>query len=330
MTWRVSRAWFSAALGIGISVFFLWLAVKQVEFNDMLSTLKSANYGYIIISAAALAVGIALRSLRWHIISGTPPESLKHFYHATTAGVLSNMLLPARAGEVVRIFALTRLTGVRLANPIASAVLDRLMDIITILLCAGALFLFLPSYGLLDQWLSMIVLVGTLITAGAFAAAAGLGFVQRLTSRVVERWLSNWKVRPEVFFAELQVESRRVLSSSVSLRLGLVALLILLVDLIAVGSQVMAFHLEVPLLATPLLWTFLVIGSMLPSAPGYIGVYQTAAIWALSFFAVPPSSAVALAIVLQAASYLVAFAMAGPGFWKLLKSWISAQRANQI
>ncbi len=266
MTWRAVRAWFSIALGIAVSLYFLWLALSQVEFKAMLGTLKSANYGYIVISAAALAAGIALRSLRWHMIAGAPPEARKHFYHASTAGALSNMILPARAGEVVRIYALARLTGARLANPIASALLDRLMDIIAILIGAGVILSLPGGHGKLDHWLGTIVIVGILVTSAAFAAAAGLGFVQRLVSKVVERWLSNWRVRPDAFFAELHLESRRVMSSSMSLRLVFVAFLILLVDWVAVGSQIMAFHLEVPLLAAPVLWIFLVVGSLLPSA----------------------------------------------------------------
>ncbi|EFO33338.1 putative membrane protein [Roseibium sp. TrichSKD4] len=326
---RTPRAWFSIVLGISVSVYFLWIALRQVDFSAMLDTLTSANYSYIAISAAALAAGIALRALRWHLIAGAPPETKKHYYHATTAGTLSNMILPARAGEVVRIFALSRLTDFPLANPIASALIDRLMDIVAIFLCAGVLLFTLPGHGVLDQWLGTIFLVGAIITVSTFAATAGLGVVQRLVSRIVERWLSNWKVRPDVFFAELHLESRRVMSSTMRLRLILVAFLILVVDLLAVGFQIFAFHLNAPLLAIPLLWIFLVIGSMLPSAPGYIGIYQTAAIWALSFFAVPPSSAVALAIALQAATYFVAFTMAGPGFWKLIKSSLAAQKASQ-
>ena len=326
---RRSRTWFSIILGLTVSTFFLWLALRQVDFAALVEAVKSANYGFVLISCAALAAGLALRSLRWHMIAGAPPEAHLHFYHATTAGALSNMILPARAGEVVRIFALARLTGSRLANPVVSALLDRLMDVVAILLGAFALLFLLPNTGMLDQWLGTIVIVGGIITTAVFAAAAMMGVAQSLVARLAERWLKNWKMRPDAFFGELHAETRRVFESWMSFRLLVLLILILLVDWVAVGSQIFAFHLDLPPQAALLLWVFLVIGSLLPSAPGYIGVYQTAAVWALSFFSVPPSSAVALAVVLQAATYVVTFAMVGPGFWSLIKSALDAERARE-
>jgi len=62
-----------------------------------------------------------------------------------------------------------------------------------------------------------------------------------------------------------------------------------------------------------LLWVCLAAGSALPSAPGYVGVYQVASVWALGVFAVSPATAVALVTVLQLSTLLVAIAMAGPG-----------------
>lgn len=74
----------------------------------------------------------------------------------------------------------------------------------------------------------------------------------------------------------------------------------------------MALHLSLPIEAPLLLWVFLAASSALPSAPGYVGVYQVAAIFALSFYGVKASPAVAVALVLQAATLVVAILMALP------------------
>ena len=104
-----------------------------------------------------------------------------------------------------------------------------------------------------------------------------------------------------------------------SLKLLLLATLILGTDYAAIAVLLHAFNLSLPLAAPLLLWVCLAAGSALPSAPGYVGVYQAASVWALGVFAVSPATAVALVTVLQLSTLLVAIAMAGPGAIEILR-----------
>ena len=150
-----------------------------------------------------------------------------------------------------------------------------------------------------------------------YARSSGIG--EALIVRLAKRWLQRWPLQPEIFLAQLREEFRRLLGSWPGIRLVLLAALILCVDYGALAALLQAFDLSLPVEAPLLLWVFLAAGSALPSAPGYVGVYQVAAVWALSLFAVSAPTAVAIATVLQITTLAVAIVMAGPGAMGIFK-----------
>lgn len=325
MDTRRWRTGITVGLGFAVSGTFLWLALRQVDSDSLAVAFSSVDFPLVLVSAAALAVGLILRAVRWRVIAGAPASAHSHFSRATNIGVLSNMLLPGRAGDFVRIFTLARLSGARLAGAVASAVIDRLIDVFVLIASALALYFFLPLGAVLDRWLIVMVSGGVIAMAGLLVFARSMGAWQTVFVRFAGRWLQKWNLRPEVFLAELRAEIKNLLSGWLSVELVLVAMSILFADFAAISALLWAFHLALPFVAALLLWVFLAAGSALPSAPGYVGVYQVAAVWALSFFAVPASSAVAIAVVLQVTMLIVAFLMTGPSFFGFLKSALAAR-----
>jgi uncharacterized membrane protein YbhN (UPF0104 family) len=65
-----------------------------------------------------------------------------------------------------------------------------------------------------------------------------------------------------------------------------------------------AFHLELPMTAALLAGVMIPLGLMIPSSPGFIGVFQYMTIVALSTFAVPKEVALSVSIVVHAVSYI--------------------------
>lgn len=315
--WRTSV---TLGLGFVVSALFLWLAVRQIDSKSFARAFATVDFPFVLASAAALVAGLSLRAMRWRMIAGAPIAAYSTFFRATNIGALSNMLLPGRAGELVRILTLARLSGTKLAGPAASALIDRVIDVFVLIATALALYLFLPLSAVLDRWLIVMVSGGVIAGASLIVLARTVGTWQALFARLAGRWLQKWKLRPEIFLAELLAEIKNLLVGWLSVKLVLVAMLILFADCAAIVTLLWAFDLTLPFVAGLLLWVFLAAGSTLPSAPGYVGVYQIAAVWSLSFFAVSASSAVAIAVMLQVTTLVVAFLMAGPNFWGFLKS----------
>ena len=310
-----------AALGGGfaLSAFFLWLAMRQVEGQSLRDAFATIKYFPVMLCASALYLGIILRAVRWRVVAGFPATQQHNFSRATNLGVLTNLILPGRAGEFVRVLTLAKLSKSSLPGPLASALIDRLLDIFVLLVSASVLYWLFPIGALLGKWLTVFLTMGCVITLFVVLYARSSGFGEAWIEKLAERWLQRWPLQPKAFLAEIRAEFRRILGGWLSIEVLALAALILFVDYGAVALLLKAFSLSLPLEAPLLLWVFLAAGSALPSAPGYVGVYQVAAVWALSFFSVAAPTSVAVATVLQVIALAVALIMAGPGTWGIIR-----------
>ncbi len=115
-----------------------------------------------------------------------------------------------------------------------------------------------------------------------------------------------------------------LVNSWLSVRFLLIVLLIMTLDYAAFTLLLYAFQLHISPEAPLFLWVFLAAGSALPSAPGYLGVYQVAAVWALSLFAVPAPTAVAIATTLQLIMLVVSLLMTGTGAWNMCRRAVNS------
>lgn len=316
-------------VGFVLSGLFLWLALRQTDLNSLSNAFANIRYAPVIVCAGVMALGMVFRAVRWRVIAGAPATSHSHFFRATSLGALSNLLFPGRIGEFIRIVTLAKLSGSTLPGPLASALIDRLIDVFVLIASALVLYLIMPVGAQLGNWLISLVASGALITVFLIAFAKSSGSWEVIISRITQRWLERWRLRPEIFLTELRAELRRIFSGWISIELGLLAAIILGIDYAVVAALFFAFNIPVSPEAPLLLWVFLAAGSALPSAPGYIGVYQVAAVLALSFYAVPASIAVALATVLQATLLGVALLMNGTSVFGLLKQSLAAEKASR-
>ena len=285
--------------GFVVSLVFLWLALRQVDQPGLHAAFSSLRISSIFLCAILLAAGVAMRSVRWGTIASQGWREQAHFFRASTLGIFSNLIFPIRAGEVVRVFTLAKLNGTSLTIPIASALLDRLADLLMLSLAALVVYCFSPIGSLLGSWMFTMFIVAFAILLVLTFYARGSGFGEALVTSLLTRSLRRWPVRPDLFLSAFRTELHHLLKALFSLRLVAIVLVIMSLDYGAFTMLLDAFHLHLAPEAPLVLWVFLAAGSALPSAPGYVGVYQVAAVWALSLFAVPASVCVALATILQ-------------------------------
>src|SRR4051812_5181886 len=99
------------ALGLAVSAVCCWIALRQVDLGDVADTLGEADYPWLVPALAALMVANWMRAERWRAIF--PPEErpgLSPAFWSLQIGLFFNTVLPARAGEVARVLALSRET----------------------------------------------------------------------------------------------------------------------------------------------------------------------------------------------------------------------------
>ncbi len=143
--------------GILISIICSWLFARKIEWSHLSTALREANYVYIIPTIILIFVGHYLRAVRWSsLIAPIKRVSVLNLFSATMIGFMANSVLPARIGEVIRPVMVARKEKIKMTTSFATVVMERIFDILSIIVFASLLFFFLPSETSHNKRVSMI------------------------------------------------------------------------------------------------------------------------------------------------------------------------------
>jgi uncharacterized protein (TIRG00374 family) len=277
------------------------------------AAIATARWQYIAANAAISSVTYFLRSLRWRLLLNAEGSfSVGTVFWANMAGYLGNNFLPARAGEVIRSVLIGSRAGVGKAYALTTALGERLIDAIVLVLWGSLLLLGVEQK---PHWMGPI-----LQTMAAAALAGGLAIAVLPHAEGLVRRLIDRAPLPERF-------SRVLLNTIGRVMLGLRAFhdwrrfggFIALTVIVWVGDAVAtivgarAFGMDFSFRVAMLLLAAMGLSSALPSAPGYVGVYQFVAVEVLTPFGFSRDQALAFILVIQAAGYVVVLLWGLPG-----------------
>lgn len=313
---------FRIALSLVLSAVCLWLAVRGVDWNETLTALADARYLMILPITAVGIYILYVRAQRWHFFLrklGHP--GMRTLVAATNIGFMSNMVLPLRAGEVIRPVLASRRERLPLSGVLATVFLERLFDMFAVLFLLGLAMILLPVSDRVRDW-------GITVTAGAVVVAVGLGFAGWQRERVLDILRRLLVILPAAArqpldnFATGFLRALSVLDSpSAFLRASAVSLYIWTLIGVTNALGLLAFDLPVPLVAGAIAITPIVsLAVSVPSAPGFIGAYQLGCILALAIFDVNESRAIAYSIVMNLTTFL---ACVGAGMYSLWSEGLS-------
>jgi uncharacterized protein (TIRG00374 family) len=231
------------------------------------------------------------RAWRWgYLLAPLARVPLKDLFSATVVGFMTGLVIP-RAGEVVRPYLVGRRHGVPVSAAFASIILERLVDLITVLLLFGAYLYVLP----MPEEQTRGPLLGALKAAGALAGLAALAvlallFAFRLRGEramvLVDRMLSPLPAKIATAVSggfRAFGGGLAVLQASGPHLLAIFAqslLLWLCIDL-AMYFNNRAFGLDLPFHSTFLLIGFLTVGVAIPT-PGMVGGFHESYLLALT------------------------------------------------
>jgi len=144
-------------VGILISIVCSWLFARKIEWSQLSVALKDAKYIYIIPTSIPIFVSHYLRAVRWSaLIAPIKRVSVLNLFSATMIGFMANCVLPARIGEIIRPVMVAKKEKVEVTASFATVVMERIFDMLGIIVFASLLFFFLPADTLQDKSVSMI------------------------------------------------------------------------------------------------------------------------------------------------------------------------------
>jgi len=282
--------------GTLLSIVLLIVVFSRLDWQAFLTAISTIRLPQVLLAAGLIVILIALRSLRWNLVAQMPLAQFKHFWQAANIGYLGNMIYPARAGEVLRIAAIHQLTSLVLGRAITSSVIDRMLDMMIV-----GIFTLLVLW-IHAQKIDPNIAKGVL---GVFILVTVVLVLLMILADSLYIRVQRWKA-PKPWQLRLQDLLLHALESIQTFRqtrnwvvVLLLTAFIFLVDYFWMWQIMTAFGWDLPFEAALTVGVFILLGISLPSAPGYIGIYQVACVLALGLYGIDESVAVAYSIVLQ-------------------------------
>ena len=312
-------------LGLLISAVFLYAMLATVPFARVLEALGDAKPQWIAAALGCILLAYLLKIYRWTMMLRSLGGNVSMGDTATPflGGIAFNNVLPLRAGDVIRVVAFQRFTGVPASGQLGTLLLERLLDLFVLMTFLFATISFWQITGLDETLLSGARLAALAVAVGIVMFVAAPRPIQ-----LIVRWAEMRlpKLRP-AGEALLRL-SEAVATLSRPLFLARVTIISFLAWLAEGGAFLMvglALGVAPTAPAALLAVSIGTLSTIIPSSPGYVGTFHYFTAKAVSVFGAGEVGAAAYAILIHALLWL---STSATGFLLLALSGFGAKRAT--
>jgi len=105
-----------------------------VSFSEVIFSFKEMEYVYLLPAVAMIALAYVFKAYRWKaLLEPSLKVNVSELYSPMMVGFMGNFL-PARAGEILRPYLLSKKSNITFSAAFASIIIERLFDLIMLLL----------------------------------------------------------------------------------------------------------------------------------------------------------------------------------------------------
>jgi uncharacterized membrane protein YbhN (UPF0104 family) len=247
----------------------------------------------------AAAIGLyvlatLVRAERWHQILEQTGVSAQRVdcYALTTVGYMGNNVLPARAGEVLRVMLLAPRCGASKRTVTSSIVAERLLDVIALL----AIFL-VTVYGVLSTAEVLPTRRPLLVTAIGICVLVGGA-------------IAIWVLRSHDFFERVRTwlrplaDAPRALLAPWGLVLLAATFVLWTLEATVYWSVARALSMDISISGALYLVALTNFVAALPAAPGSLGTFDAAVVWGANRLGAAGSVALSYVILIRFVLYV--------------------------
>jgi uncharacterized protein (TIRG00374 family) len=299
--------------GILVSLLCLYWVARGMDWRSLRAELGQTRLVWLLPALGIIAGGMWARALRWRLLFQSEPGPRPgRLFNLLNISYLVNNVSPFRLGDLLRAYLCAELERLSVVQVLSTVVIERVADTLAIVLL---LLVLLPVVSLPASVLRPAFGVGLAALAVACLLAFfalrrewSLALLDRLSTRL--RFLAQTPLR------RLLTSASDGLSALGSWRRALAvqawSCAIWLATALQFYVVMQAAQLRLPFAAALTVVCLTSLGMVVPSSPGYVGVFEYITVVALSLFAVGREAALGYALILHALSY-VSLAILGVG-----------------
>ena len=289
------------ALGLLISLLFLYLAMRNIRWGELWQSFRVADYLYLIPALLVLVLINWVRAYRWRLLMYPDMHlPLSRVFWFVNIGYLFNNILPAKAGEVIRGYLVGREISGGLGQALSTLLIERLLDVLTLVVLLVVLipFVELPAWAMRG---------GLLFGGAAIAGTLVLLVLSRYGDKGVEWALRLMRRIALVGHPKVESALRNLIGGFGVLWKGhLLPGIVVGSGLIWLGYAIFNYILMavfnmtyLPFSAAALVLCATGFSMVVPSSPGAMGVFEWAVVLALAVYGVSESPAFGYALGLH-------------------------------
>jgi uncharacterized protein (TIRG00374 family) len=317
------------AIGLAISAACVTALFFLIDWRRTGAALAHVDLGCLVITLALLLFCYTAFAVRWWVLVGRDPSlPLPRLFAVLMMGLAVNVTFPLRPGDGLRAYVVGYVYGYGTLRAIGSIVVERLLDVATVLALGGivAVKVKLPaSTESALAWTALITVtaVAAVLIFSLFSKPLNV-FLAQLTSTSRHNWIRTIVVQANELANGLNISwdhwrlPYAALWSAVGWAFFSGAMIVCLV----------AFGIPSPIIGGILLTVLTNLGGIIPSSPGSIGIYHVLGVLALSTTGVSQELALAATVVSHALIVGVQLVMGGLAFVttdgvvrELMKQW---------
>ncbi len=333
------------------SVVCTWLFTRNIEWALLKDALWGANYWFIVPTLILTLAVYVVRAIRWRgLLSHIKVISIINLLSVTSIGFMANNIFPARVGEVLRPFILTKKEDIKFSTSFATVIVERIFDMLGLIIFTIVVIALLPypssphqalayvstsQAGAINEsiihslkkWTEVFAAVGVFTIISLFFVVIKPDFFKKILSRCC--FFLPHKIKDKVLgLYESFVYGLKILEDKTQ------AVWILALSLfiwVLGGAEIyllgFSFHMHLPFAGACLVAVCLALAVALPQAPGFIGVFHIAVLKSLHIFGIETTAAQSYAIVLWAISIFPSTLM---GFFFLWREGIAFREVVKL
>lgn len=319
-------------LGLGLLVSggaLLWF-LRGVDWPMLLLEVRRADPRWILAAAGILLVEFVIRALRWQVLLRPlgRAASVGDLFAAQVIGAAANILLPLRAGEIAKPMVASRRTGHPFSAVVATAVMERVYDLLGMVCILVLMVLVLPGTDATLPEEERELVTNLKLYGGAFGLAASSAmaiFFALATRRVAARAtffriasLGPRPLRDRVMqlFDGFVAGLSNTRDPKGLVQAGLLSVAMWFNGALAIACLFRAFAMPLPFGAACFTSVAIALTVALPQAPGFVGVFHVAIEKTLVLWGQPVVAAKGFAIVFWAVSFLPVLSVGLLAMWR--------------
>jgi len=283
-------SWLPQVLGCGLSVVCLVWVLHGMNLGELREAIHELDYRWIGVAVATDLLVYVVHGWRWSTLLS--PVARLGFWRTVQAiyiGLFANEVLPLRPGEVIRCYLLTHWNDLRISLGFASAAVERLIDGFWLLAAFLVTAMLVP--GIPEDLILLVQVVAVLLVLAAILLFWVVTRKQEAHAALREsRWAATFR---HIIEGLHLMGNLRTIGKTAA-----ISLLYLVIQVVSVWALMKAYKTDFSFWVAGGVLIIIRFATVVPNAPGNIGVINVACVMALGLFDMKTEAAKTFSFIL--------------------------------